>query len=363
MFILREIRDFLVQEKFYTALLLIFLAFYGYVAIMNQHSDRHERMTEQSQLKIRLMEERVMQEKELDFVDVLFSVSRDPLITYLVIAAHVLILILGLFGIGALVYYAGSKLMGRELIDAACPSFSASWFIRDATKCVILVLFVSLVADFSLAIVNSYLLGGRASNFLVLVHTSLVDLFAVGVILYFVLVKYRGTWLEIGFGKLKVARDFVLGVVGYFAFLPILIVCIIVLVQIAQRLHYEPPPHELIQIFLNEKMSPWMVTYSLVLACVFGPIVEELFFRGFCYPAFKKRWGSAWAMILTSFFFAVIHRSLFAFLPIFLLGLALAYIYEKRRTLLPAIALHMAHNSVFIFYFFVAKKLFLPETG
>ena len=64
-----------------------------------------------------------------------------------------------------------------------------------------------------------------------------------------------------------------------------------------------------------------------------------------------------WAMILTAFFFALIHQNLFAFFPIFILGLCLCYLYEKRGTLVPSIVLHLTHNLVFITYFFLAKKV------
>ena len=56
-------------------------------------------------------------------------------------------------------------------------------------------------------------------------------------------------------------------------------------------------------------------------------------------------------------FFAFIHQNLFAFFPIFVLGLGLAYLYEKRGTLVPSIALHIVHNGVFIGYFFLVKEV------
>jgi len=63
------------------------------------------------------------------------------------------------------------------------------------------------------------------------------------------------------------------------------------------------------------------------------------------------------ALILSSAFFSLIHQNAFAFLPVFVLGLGLGYLYEKRGTLLPSIALHIVHNSIFIGYFFLAKEV------
>jgi len=128
---------------------------------------------------------------------------------------------------------------------------------------------------------------------------------------------------------------------------------------LVQMLSYEPPPHPLVEVFLAEERSPGTIAYSLFLACVAGPLFEEIFFRGFCYPAFKKRWGTGWALVLSAAFFSAIHQNLFAFLPVFILGLGLGYLYEKRGTLVPSIALHVIHNTVFIAYFFLAKEVLM----
>jgi membrane protease YdiL (CAAX protease family) len=106
----------------------------------------------------------------------------------------------------------------------------------------------------------------------------------------------------------------------------------------------------------EEQRSPWIVVYSVLLATFIAPILEEIFFRGFCYPIFKKKWGKNAGMIITSSFFAIIHNNTFAFWPIFVLGMALAYMYEKRRSLIAPMTLHLIHNTIFIGYFFLAKQ-------
>ncbi|MFL6445230.1 MAG: CPBP family intramembrane glutamic endopeptidase, partial [Candidatus Sulfotelmatobacter sp.] len=44
-----------------------------------------------------------------------------------------------------------------------------------------------------------------------------------------------------------------------------------------------------------------------IIAVSLGPLVEELFFRGFLYPVLARRWGIAWAVFLTALPFAVMH--------------------------------------------------------
>ena len=136
----------------------------------------------------------------------------------------------------------------------------------------------------------------------------------------------------------------------------------IVLGVIVQFFQYEPPPHPLVDVFVVEDGRSHLVMYlSIVLACIVGPFIEEVFFRGFCYRAFRSKSGVRWAMVISAAFFAFIHTSSFAFLPIFFLGLVLAYMYEKRGSLIPSITIHILHNTFFIGYFFVLKRVFLDR--
>jgi len=105
-----------------------------------------------------------------------------------------------------------------------------------------------------------------------------------------------------------------------------------------------------------------LIVYSLFLAGVMGPVVEEIFFRGFFYRIIREKWGVLWGMIVTSAAFALIHQNQFAFLPIFILGMALAYLYEKRDNFVAPITLHVVHNCLFLGYFFIAKQI-ISETG
>ena len=108
---------------------------------------------------------------------------------------------------------------------------------------------------------------------------------------------------------------------------------------------------------------PLLIYYSLFLAALFGPIFEEIFFRGFCYPILKRRIGVPLSMVTTAAFFALIHENSFAFLTIFVLGLGLVYLYEKRGSLVAPLTMHITHNVVFLSYFFFTKEILKREIG
>ncbi|MBA3587333.1 MAG: CPBP family intramembrane metalloprotease [Chloroflexi bacterium] len=90
-------------------------------------------------------------------------------------------------------------------------------------------------------------------------------------------------------------------------------------------------------------LDPWLVILAVV---ILAPIAEEVFFRGVVFNAWLREGGRRWAFIGSSALFALIHASIVALVPIFLLGLALAWIYQRTGNLLAPIAMHAMVNGV-----------------
>lgn len=90
-------------------------------------------------------------------------------------------------------------------------------------------------------------------------------------------------------------------------------------------------------------LNPWLVTVAIV---VFAPIAEELFFRGIVFNAWLREAGRIWAYVGSAALFAAIHLSLESLLPIFLLGLALAWVYQRIGNLLAPITMHATVNGI-----------------
>jgi membrane protease YdiL (CAAX protease family) len=85
----------------------------------------------------------------------------------------------------------------------------------------------------------------------------------------------------------------------------------------------------------------------LVLAICIAPLAEEVFFRGMLYSALRRRLHVVVAAPLQAVVFGVSHR----FGPadtagVVLIGLALALLYEWRRTLLAPVLMHAMVNAV-----------------
>jgi membrane protease YdiL (CAAX protease family) len=92
-----------------------------------------------------------------------------------------------------------------------------------------------------------------------------------------------------------------------------------------------------------ESLDPFVVVFAVV---VFAPLAEEIFFRGVAYAGWRREHGARRATVASAVVFAVIHFSLLSLVPIFLLGLWLAWVYERTRSLLASIVLHATFNGI-----------------
>ena len=114
-----------------------------------------------------------------------------------------------------------------------------------------------------------------------------------------------------------------------------------VVVYVLELLGIEPEPQAAERAIAM--LDPLLVILAVV---ILAPIAEEIFFRGVVFNALLRESGRRWAFIGSSALFAVIHVSLVALVPIFLLGLALAWIYQRTGNLLAPMAMHATVNAI-----------------
>jgi membrane protease YdiL (CAAX protease family) len=79
-------------------------------------------------------------------------------------------------------------------------------------------------------------------------------------------------------------------------------------------------------------------------AIVVAPLAEELLFRGFLYPALRKRLGAPLAVCVSAGLFALMHPPV-DMPAILVLGCALALAYERAGSLYASIAAHALNNA------------------
>lgn len=81
-------------------------------------------------------------------------------------------------------------------------------------------------------------------------------------------------------------------------------------------------------------------------ACVIAPFAEEIIFRGYLYPVVKKYTEPFIAAICTGILFGAVHGEIWAVIPISLLGIILALLYEWSGSIWTCILCHALFNSI-----------------
>jgi membrane protease YdiL (CAAX protease family) len=88
-----------------------------------------------------------------------------------------------------------------------------------------------------------------------------------------------------------------------------------------------------------------------------APVVEEILFRGFLQPAVRTTFGKLKAIFISGLLFALIHLNAHVFLQIFILGLLLAYLFEKTESLIAPITVHICHNTATLAFLISFKHI------
>ncbi len=159
-------------------------------------------------------------------------------------------------------------------------------------------------------------------------------------VLFCVLFKYRASVAELGLSCLS-PRDICWGFAGGLAVLAVVLLLMSALTYLVRGV---PPPQPLAKLLVESASDRSFFLLSAVLVGVFSPIGEEVYFRGFVYPAIRRRLGMLPALFLSSVLFGALHWDLYRFLPLSAGGAVLALICERTNSLFPSIFAHSIWN-------------------
>lgn len=97
-------------------------------------------------------------------------------------------------------------------------------------------------------------------------------------------------------------------------------------------------------------MRPRDAYLLAIIAVSLGPLVEELFFRGFFYPVLARRWGVAWGIALTALPFAAMHLPQYgyawgALVVIFIVGVVCGLVRAVTKSVGASFLVHVGYNG------------------
>src|SRR5262249_42076069 len=98
--------------------------------------------------------------------------------------------------------------------------------------------------------------------------------------------------------------------------------------RLLEKLHWALEDQRAGQLIVSAK-SPWLSAYLIFFAVVLAPLGEEFFFRGLLFSTAKRYGWRKLGYFGVSFLFALIHLNAPNFLALFVLALALTWLYEK----------------------------------
>lgn len=169
----------------------------------------------------------------------------------------------------------------------------------------------------------------------------------------FIAHRTGGRWFDVGLGKPKSWLPVLMGVAAglvlyYLVGLSDYIVSLVAGIR--------PNDHPVVSMVTEARNWKEMIV-PLLLSGLVVPIGEEVFFRGFAYPALRNRIGVWPGIVATGLIFAVLHFDLFGLLALTVAGIALTALYEKSGSLPLVITAHAVWNIL------VAVGLYLMGVG
>jgi membrane protease YdiL (CAAX protease family) len=352
-----NIKEFLKKERLYI-LLLVFVALMSYIATVSEREEKAGGKANDKAAQAATANaadggqdaalKRAELEKRLE--------SDRPLAVIMTLAS---LLILAALLLGILIdAYLLSMARSRRKLDIA--TFAerppAAWNAWDVAKAVVLFFFFG----YMIVLIESALVGCvpliKNDNFRMVANSFALDALAIVFVIYFAAVQYKEKLSSLGISARNFSRNVFYGAAGYVATLPAFVLTLAVVAAVASLIRYVPEKQAVVELLMKEKDAGFLL-FTGLFAAIGGPIVEELFFRGFMYGAFKKYIGIFGAMALSAAFFAALHAHAVGFFPIMVLGVALAYLYEKTGTLVAPITLHAIHNFSMMGMVFLAKQI------
>jgi membrane protease YdiL (CAAX protease family) len=171
-----------------------------------------------------------------------------------------------------------------------------------------------------------------------LVSTVIIDSWFVGVAWWYSLRRFALSAASWGFRRLE-RRSLLLVPVA----LVLAYVAGVIYTAVYSQLLGPPPEQTILRDFPRD--APGIALFAIT-AIVAAPLFEETFFRGFLFQGFARSWGPAAGAVVSSGLFALAHQQLSVFVPLFALGLLLAWVFYRSGSIWTNIALHASFNAV-----------------
>jgi uncharacterized protein len=178
--------------------------------------------------------------------------------------------------------------------------------------------------------------GDIVASFIVVIF----EVIAAIVLLRHYLKRAGASWRDLGLRRFNVLKAIAYVIIAFIVFGILVAVAYAVVKALLPAFNpTQPQTNE-----FTKANTPATQQISFLALVIIPPIIEEMVFRGFMFPAFAKRFGVVGGTIIASLLFGLAHWQGNVTVYTFMLGLLLCFMYYRLRSIVPGIALHMLNN-------------------
>lgn len=177
------------------------------------------------------------------------------------------------------------------------------------------------------------------------------------VLLFFFYLKKEARKKIIGWNNNSFFSQLAKGIFAWVLLFPFIFLCSKLIDSfLTYFFHIKHFPDQLaVEYFKNALQNPLSLAYALFSTLILAPVLEEYLFRALLLNFLKNQFSFVKALIFSSVIFALFHfapgqkaANVTILSCLFVLSLALGFLYEKYQSLIASIALHATFNAVSI---------------
>ena len=236
----------------------------------------------------------------------------------------------------------------RSLISGARSFLNTTlWRLDEAVALTMLLVFLLFLARaaVSILLINGILNGEEIVPLSVVMQTALFHLPIIALVIRKARSAGSPALESFGIAAPHLLADVGKGVLAYLAAIPAIAAANAVSYLALQALNIPPEPQLAVRILIDPNPA-WLKMYLVAMAVISAPIAEELLFRFVCFPSLARITSPMRSAVMISLLFALIHLNAYAFLPLFVMALALSAAYALTRSIIVPITMHALFNAV-----------------